>query len=435
MAETSYTAPADGPTPIPISPRLRNILVLAGLALLVLLLWAAPGVVTVLLGGATLALVLSFPVRLLAHALPRGLAILLVLLGLLLAIAIALVALIPLVMDQLNALIVAAPDLAAQAERAVRDLLRPLREGGYLGADPDQVIDNIEQGLIGRAQALAQVLLTWIVGTLSGALGTVLQLFGILFVAIYLLADIRRFKAAYLRVAPHPYRDDAAALWEALGQSLSRYLGGLVVSLAVQGGLAWLGLTLLGVPYALLLGLWMAVTALLPYVGAWLGAIPAVIIAAFDSPMTALLTAVLYLVINQVEGNVLTPRIQGQAVNVHPLLVFVAVLAGGEVAGLAGLVFAVPLLAVVRVLVDFFAARLYVRRPPPPDTAAPPRAAAVAAPGAATPHSVDPAPALARHELGPGDRGETTDRYRPRGGTWRDDPTSDDAAARDGGKP
>ncbi len=140
MGTQSGFAGATDQTPIPISPRVRTILLLAACAALVLLFWWSPTLLPLLLSGATLALVLSFPVRLLARALPRGLAIALVLLGLLWAVAVALVALIPLVIDQLNALIVAAPDLAAQTERAVRDLLRPLREGGYLGADPDQVI-------------------------------------------------------------------------------------------------------------------------------------------------------------------------------------------------------------------------------------------------------------------------------------------------------
>ena len=119
-------------------------------------------------------------------------------------------------------------------------------------------------------------------------------------------------------------------------------------------------MSLLGVPYAFLLGLWTAVTGVLPYIGAWLGAIPAVIIALFISPLTALLTAGAYLLINQIEGNILTPRIQGEAVKVHPLLVFLAVFAGGEIAGLLGAAFAVPILAVLRVLIAFFAARLRV---------------------------------------------------------------------------
>lgn len=246
------------------SRRARTIALLGTVVALILLLRAVPTVLTMLLGRATLALVLSFPVRLLARVLPRSLAILLVLLGLLLAVVIALAVLIPVVIDQLNALIVAAPDLAARGEQALRDLLRPLREAGYLRADPEQVIDDLEGGLLGHAQGLAQSMLTGIVGTLSGTIGIFIQGFGILFVAVYLLADIRRFKALYLHLAPTPYRDDAAALWEALGHSLSRYLGGLAVSLTVQGVLAWLGLALLGVPYAALLGLWMAVSALVP---------------------------------------------------------------------------------------------------------------------------------------------------------------------------
>ena len=122
-------------------------------------------------------------------------------------------------------------------------------------------------------------------------------------------------------------------------------------------------------------GLWTAATGVLPYIGAWLGAIPAVIIGLFISPLTALLTAGAYLVINQIEGNILTPRIQGEAVKVHPLIVFLAVIAGGEIAGLLGAALAVPILAVLRVLVAFFAVRLYVRRPIPV-AALPPTAAA-----------------------------------------------------------
>jgi len=74
---------------------------------------------------------------------------------------------------------------------------------------------------------------------------------------------------------------------------------------------------------------------------------------------------VAYLVINQIEGNVLTPRIQSAAVKVHPLLVFLAVIAGGEIAGLAGAALAVPIVAMLRVLVSFFAARLRVEQPVP----------------------------------------------------------------------
>jgi predicted PurR-regulated permease PerM len=119
------------------------------------------------------------------------------------------------------------------------------------------------------------------------------------------------------------------------------------------------GLFLLGVPYTLLLGTWVAVAAIISYVGAWLGAIPAVIVALMVSPAKAFLTALLYLVVQQIEGNVLQPRIQGHALNMPSILIFLGVIAGGEIAGLLGVMFAVPTLAVLKVLFDFFRARLY----------------------------------------------------------------------------
>jgi predicted PurR-regulated permease PerM len=180
-----------------------------------------------------------------------------------------------------------------------------------------------------------------------------------LFVAAYLLADVRKVKATYLKASPKRYRRDARELWEAFGVSLSRYLGGLLFVVVIQGVLAGLALWVLGVPYAILLGAWVSLTAIIPYLGAFLGGIPAVIVALiFESPTTAVLTVVAYVLIQQLEGNFLTPRIQGQALHVHPIIVLLAVIGGGQLAGLAGVIFAVPTLAVFRVFFDFFRARI-----------------------------------------------------------------------------
>jgi predicted PurR-regulated permease PerM len=363
-------------TPIPISPRTRTLLLLVAVATVVFLFYRSPSLLPVLLGGGTLALVMSFPARFLARVVPRGAAIALVVVSLVLAVFLGLVILVPPLVRQLTDLISASPQLVSDTERLLRQLLVPLAERGLLTTEPEAVVANMKQGLVTRAQTLAGAVLGGVFDLLTGAVGTFLQLFGVLFIAIYLLADIRRFEAAYLRAVPARYRRDGQALWDELGQSLSRYLGGLLLSLAIQGVLAFVFVSLLGLPYALLLGLWTAATGVLPYVGAWLGAIPAVLIALTISPLTALLTAGAYLLINQLEGNVLTPRIQGEAVKVHPLLVFVAVFAGGEIAGLLGAALAVPILAVVRVLVGFFLVRLRVQ---------PPRPAAAIAPAAAAP--------------------------------------------------
>ena len=145
-------------------------------------------------------------------------------------------------------------------------------------------------------------------------------------------------------------RRDARQLWDAFALSFSRYLSGLGLDMFIQGAISAVGLSTLGVPYALLLGAWVSVTAIIPWLGAWLGAVPAVIAAFTVSPTTALLTALFYLVVQQLEGNVLQPRIQGTALHMPSILIFLAVIAGGEIAGLLGVIFAVPALAALKVL-------------------------------------------------------------------------------------
>ena len=349
------------PTRIPISGLTGKLLALAGIAALVLIAWFVPSALYIAVGGFALALILSFPVQGLSHFMPRGLAILLTYLILTGLAILAFLFLVPLLVDQLGALIAAAPEIARSADRLTQNLLQPLADRNLLqGASPEQVTSDLLARLSERAQGLAQNLLSGLVDFLSGAVSFGINLIGAIFVSIYLLLDVRRIKAAYLRALPHRYRYDGRQLWNDEGASLSKYLAGLALVVAVQGTLTTIALFFLGVPYAILLGAWVSVTAIIPYIGAFLGAIPGVIIAFFVSPTTGIIAALVYLGIQQLEGNFLTPRVQGQALRVHPIIVLLAVVVGGGLAGLVGVILAVPTLAVLRVLFDFFRVRLSI---------------------------------------------------------------------------
>lgn len=348
------------PTQIRISKRIRSLLIGVGIVLVAIVLRAAPSIPVILLGGATLALILSFPVRLLSRILPRKVAILVTLLGLVGVLTVGLLVLLPVLVGQLTGLISALPGLASEADRGLLTFLETLHERNLLAGEPKAVIDNIRQNIFDRSQSLAQAALTGLLTTVSSTFTFTIRLFGMLFVAVYLLIDIRRIKAAYLRLAPQRYRHDARDLWDAFTTSLSRYLIGTLASITIQGVFVGAALWLLGVPYAALLGAWVTATAIIPNLGAILGAIPAVILAFFVSSRTGFLTLVVYVAIQQFESTVLTPRIQGQAVRVHPVLILLAILGAAEVFGLAGAVFAVPTLAVLRVLAEFLLVRVRV---------------------------------------------------------------------------
>ena len=347
------------PTPILISTRTRTALLLAVVVLVGLVVWYVPSVLSTVVGGFALALALSFPVRWLSRLMPRGLAILVTFLALVGVVAVAVLTLVPLAGRQIASLAESAPAIANASERYLSDALNVLQDRGLLPSDPEDSAQRVRDTLTNAVQTVGKNALGGALNVVTGTVGFALTLFGVVFVGVYLLVDVRRFKAAFLSAAPHHYRRDMKTLWEAFGYSLSKYLGGLVLVLLIQGAVSSVGLFLLGVPYALALGAFVSVTAVIPYLGAWISAVPAVIVALTAvSPTVALLTALLFLGIQQLEGNFLTPKIQGDTLRVHPILVFLAVVIGGGLAGIVGVIVAVPSLAVVRVLFDFFRVRL-----------------------------------------------------------------------------
>ena len=351
--------PARTPTPIFVSPRVLAVIVVLCVAALAYVLYRAPSILIIALGGTALAILLSYPMRALSRVMPRGMAILVTFVGLIGLVALALGFLIPLLVRQLRNFVLIVPAIANDANEFLLGVIEPLAESGILPIPAEDVMAGLVQDLSVRAREIVEGLLGGLVGFISGALNFGIVIFGMLFVAAYLLADVRKVKATFLKAAPRRYRRDALELWAAFGVSLSRYLGGLLFVVVIQGVLAGLALYILDVPYAILLGAWVSLTAIIPYLGAFLGGIPAVLVALiFESPTIAVLTVVAYVLIQQLEGNFLTPRIQGQALHVHPIIVLLAVIGGGQIGGLAGVIFAVPILAVLRVFFDFFRARL-----------------------------------------------------------------------------
>ena len=346
------------PTPIRISRRTRTALLLAVLVALAYVVYRVPDVLTMTGGGIALALILSFPVGFLSRFMRRGLAILLSFLLVVGLIVLAAIYLVPLVVEQLASLVSAVPEIANTVGQYLQNALDFLQNRGLLPSDPQQIISRIRDDAANAAQTVAGSVLSGAFGFVYSTFGFVVTLFGIIFIGAYLLVDVRRVEATFLRAVPHDYRHDAKTLWEAFGYSLSKYLGGLALVLAIQGAISAVGLFLLGVPYALVLGAVVSVMAVIPYLGAWISGTLAVIVALTVSPTTALLTAFLFLGIQQLEGNFLTPKIQGDTLHVHPILIFLAVIIGGGLGGIPGVIVAVPTSAVLRVLFDFFRVRL-----------------------------------------------------------------------------
>jgi predicted PurR-regulated permease PerM len=362
----------------------RNALVAAVFVGLVLVFWAAPSALIVLLGGAFAAVILSIPVDRLSRVLPRGLAVLTVFLCLMLLAVVVVFLVLPPMLTQLGAAIAAAPAALSAVDDFLRtDVLGPLQARGLLPEGVDVVLSQLYRAILANLTGFVEGVLDGLLGFLSGMANAGFFAFTLLVVTVYLLVDAARIEASYLGLVPAAYRADARGLWHTMGRTLSRIFLASITSNTIQGLVAFVGLTLIGVPYAALLGAIMWFTAFVPMFGSWLGFIPAVLVALTVSPVAAVLTALLYLGINLLDGNVLTPRLQGSALSLHPVVVLVAVIAAGQLFGLGGVIVTMPILAAVTVLATFFLARLRVRpKVTPVQIVGPPAAPAPPAPAA-----------------------------------------------------
>jgi predicted PurR-regulated permease PerM len=206
---------------------------------------------------------------------------------------------------------------------------------------------------------------TGVIGGVFGVFGTLFNLLLLVLISVYLLLERERITRALLGAIPGTVRDQSLELFYAVERTLVRYLRGQIFLCAIMGliGAAIMYFTV--GKYALPVGAWVAATEIIPVIGAFLGAVPAVAIALFVPEggfVQALIVAGLFLVAQQLEGNVLVPRIQGGSVGVHPLWVLFATLAGTALYGLIGAVFAVPIVAIIAATLRYLRGTLIFER-------------------------------------------------------------------------
>ena len=187
----------------------------------------------------------------------------------------------------------------------------------------------------------------------NGIADTLLVIVG----GIYLAAQPELYRVGMIKLVPARGRALAAQAIEASGRALRLWLLGRMVSMAVVGLLTWIGLMIIGVPSALALGLIAALLEFVPFIGPIVAAVPAILLAFAESPQMAIWTALLFLAIQQFEGNILEPLVQQRAVEMPPALLLFALVAGGLVFGIVGIILAAPLTVVLFVLVK----KLYVQ--------------------------------------------------------------------------
>lgn len=259
----------------------------------------------------------------------------------------------PRLLRELNEFINHLPFFTTEIEGVIQNFYQRYHQvaiPGSLRQLLDESIINISAAFQQAARHAVRSLLDLLAGATSFLLAPIL--------AYYLLRDSEQIGKAAGHLVPLQIKEDILGLWLEIDRVLTNFIRGhLLVSLVV-GFLTGLGLALVGSRYAVILGVIVGLADLIPYFGPLLGTLPVLALTLLEGKKTALYALVVMVVVQQIEGSLLAPRILGESVGLHPLVIVFALLVGGELWGVAGLLLAVPLTAIGVILVKFIWARL-----------------------------------------------------------------------------
>jgi predicted PurR-regulated permease PerM len=264
------------------------------------------------------------------------------------------------------------PPLIAQIENFIEGLPELIQDIGEFSERPlifrDYTLDvpDIYQQVSDSLEGILTSLATQTISILTDVASAVIWLVFILVASFYLVKDAAVVKRWVDEVIPPQYRDDVRQLQFRIASSWNAFLRGQLILMVVMGVIVGMTMALIGLPNAWLIGLLFGLLEFIPNLGPTIASVPAVLIAYFQGStvlnisngwFTILVIGVNF-VLQQLENNYLVPRIMGQSLNLHPVVVLTAAIVGAHVAGVLGILLAAPTVATLRILAEYTYRRL-----------------------------------------------------------------------------
>ena len=243
------------------------------------------------------------------------------------------------------------PPIVNQIGQLANNLPFYIDKFGPILSNYQNSLGNYQEGLLNISSQLSKFssgLYTTTVGFISGLVGAIT----ILILSFYMLLEQNALKHFLHQTLPLEHKEKIFDIFRKIGEKMGGWFRGQILLMIVIGALYGIALPIVGVPYALTLAVWGGLTEVIPYVGPWLGLVPALIIAFTVSPLTALIVLIIYLVIQQLESQFLAPKIMGKAVGLSPVIIILALLAGAKLMGVTGMIIAVPAAGAISVLIQ-----------------------------------------------------------------------------------
>jgi predicted PurR-regulated permease PerM len=282
--------------------------------------------------------------RLERFGVPRAAGALATLLGGVATLALLVYLLIPPFIDQTNAFVDDVPRIVGDLERLVGDVV---------GEEPQEIGDRIEE-LVQRYTDDPQQLIGPITAIGVDIAGIVGALVLILLTAYYMAVRPEPLVDGLMRLFPPSRRDHVRHVLGRVRRSWIGWMEGVAIDMLVTGVLLYIGLTIIGLDFAIFFAVLSALLVVVPYFGAIAGAIPPTLFALTDSPGKALITLGIYVLVQQLESNVTIPVVMAQRTRMHPAMIAIGVVVVGQLFGFVGLFVAVPILSLIVISVEEF---------------------------------------------------------------------------------
>ena len=226
----------------------------------------------------------------------------------------------------------------------------------YLQIEND--VTSVLNGLPAEIGEFVQDTVTGIITGISSIVGVltsfVLAIVTVPFIVFYLLKDGEKLPHFVLKLFPPRMRDDLQSVFTGIDRQISSYIQGQILVSMCIGIMISIGFTIIGMPYALLLGVIAMVTSVVPYLGPVIAITPAAIIALVKSPLMLVGLAIVWTIVQLIEGKFISPQIMGKSLHVHPITIIFVLITSGALFGVPGVILGIPGYAILKVIVSHF---------------------------------------------------------------------------------
>jgi len=281
---------------------------------------------------------------------PRVLAILILYIVFIGGISIAIGLVGPTIVKQFNDLIRNIPFYITKTREIIENLYQTSWFQWVLTQDYFS-IEKIESTITQYASRITNNITNGVQSVFSVITNITLIIVTVPFILFYMIKDGHKLPHQVVKFFPSDFRDEVMIILKETGETLSTYIQGQMLVSMFVGLFTFIGYLIIDLPYALLLGITVAITNIIPYLGPFIGAAPAVIVGLLDSPFKALLAIIVVTIVQQIDGNVISPFIIGKKLDTHPLTIIILLLVAGNIAGILGMILAVPTYAVTKTVV------------------------------------------------------------------------------------